>query len=404
MNEITFVDILVVVSVLGALALVFLSPWLRTDKARATVTPLASIIGSGFLILAPILVREFGRNAVFVMAGLCIVSYSIGAAIRNNISVLDTIGGPESLHKAEWFISKAASPVLTFAYVVSVCYYLNLLGAFFVSLTPFDTPVNAKIVTTVSLILVGGIGWVRGLRGLESAEQVSVGVKMAIIAGMLVGMTYHAGGLAFDGALQQNPANFGWTSVRIAFGLLITVQGFETSRYLGEAYDAKTRIATMKYAQWLSTVIYILFIGLASVEFSEFSIGMKETAVIGMMRSVAVVLPFLLVVAALASQFSAAVADTNGCGGLTEELTKGKVSNELAYVLLVAIAVVLTWTANIYEIISYASRVFAGYYALQCLLAAVLVRRSEKSWGKFIMFAILAVLCLGILIFGIPAE
>ncbi len=403
MKEITAVDILVAVSVLLALVFVFRSRLLRSDTARATVTPLASIIGSGFLILAPILVREFGRNAILVMAGLCLTSYAIGAAIRNNISILDN-DKMMPLLTGERIISKTASTVLTFAYVISVCYYLNLLGAFFVSLTPFDGPVNAKIVTTAALILVGLLGWIHGLRGLESAEQVSVGVKLAIILGMLVGMTYHAGGLALAGTLQPNPANFGWNSVRIAFGLLITVQGFETSRYLKEAYDAKTRIRTMKYSQWISTVIYLLFIGLASVEFSELNIGMKETAVIGMMRSVAVILPFLLVFAALASQFSAAVADTNGCGGLTEELTKGKISSKLAYGILVSIAIVLTWSANIYEIISYASRVFAGYYALQCLLATLLIRRSKTSTAKLLLFASLTIFALIILIFGVPAE
>ncbi len=404
MNDITIVDIIVAASVLLTLVFVFRSRLLRTDNARATVTPLASIIGSGFLILAPILVREFGRNAILVMAGLCLTSYAIGSAIRSNISILNNDGNLMPLLKGERIISKTASTVLSFAYVVSVCYYLNLLGAFFVSLTPFDTPVNAKIVTTAALILVGLLGWIRGLRGLESAEQVSVGVKLSIIAGMLVGMSYHAAGLAFQGALQPNHGNFGWHSVRIAFGLLITVQGFETSRYLKEAYDAKTRIATMKYSQWISTAIYVVFIGLASVEFSENNIGTKETAVIGMMRSVAIILPFLLVFAALASQFSAAVADTNGCGGLAEEVTKGKISSKLAYVILVSIAIVITWTANIYEIISYASRVFAAYYALQCLLAALLIRRSNTSIVKLLLFASLTVFASIILIFGIPAE
>ena len=51
---------------------------LRARAWRATVTPLASIIGSGFLVLAPLLVREFGRLAVLVMAGLCAVAYLVG--------------------------------------------------------------------------------------------------------------------------------------------------------------------------------------------------------------------------------------------------------------------------------------------------------------------------------------
>ena len=49
------------------------------------MTPLASIIDSGFLVLAPLLVREFGTRAVGVMAGLCGVAYYVGEAIRFNI-------------------------------------------------------------------------------------------------------------------------------------------------------------------------------------------------------------------------------------------------------------------------------------------------------------------------------
>jgi hypothetical protein len=52
---------------------------------RAAITPLASIIGSGFLVLGPILVSSFGQYAPLVMAALCIFAYLFGAAIRFNI-------------------------------------------------------------------------------------------------------------------------------------------------------------------------------------------------------------------------------------------------------------------------------------------------------------------------------
>ncbi len=403
MNVISTVDMLVAASGLLALVFLFRSRLLRSDAARATVTPLASIIGSGFLILAPILVREFGGNAVIVMAGLCLTSYAMGWAIRSNIDIIGD-GHTMPFRRFEWLTSRAASAVLTFAYVVSVCYYLNLLGSFFVSLTPFNTPTNAKIVTTAVLVLIATLGWVKGLRGLESAEQISVGVKLAIITSLLVGMSYHGAGLAYNGELVHHEPITSWYSVRVAFGLLIAVQGFETSRYLRSSYDTKTLISTMKYSQWISTAIYLAFIGLASVEFSASEVGAGETAVIGMMRQIAGILPYMLVVAALASQFSAAVADTNGCGGMAEEITKGKINARQAYAILVVIAITLTWTADIFQIISYASRVFAGYYALQCLLAMLLSHRSGKPVVKTIFFGVLAVFSFLIMILGIPAE
>ena len=51
--------------------------------------------------------------------------------------------------------------------------------------------------------------------------------------------------------------------MRLLTGILLIVQGVETSRYLGAEYDAKTRIHTMRYALLLSAAIYLLFIGLS---------------------------------------------------------------------------------------------------------------------------------------------
>ena len=51
----------------------------------ATTTPLASIFGSGFLIIVPILCGAVGKYAVFAMAGVCALAYGVGYAIRYNI-------------------------------------------------------------------------------------------------------------------------------------------------------------------------------------------------------------------------------------------------------------------------------------------------------------------------------
>ena len=65
-----------------------LSPRLsRSPVWRATVTPLASIIGSGFLVLAPILVYAYGSKAPLVMGALVFGAYLFGSAIRFNITV-----------------------------------------------------------------------------------------------------------------------------------------------------------------------------------------------------------------------------------------------------------------------------------------------------------------------------
>ncbi len=51
----------------------------RSKDWRAIVTPLASIIGSGFLVIGPILNASFGYMVPAAMAALCGVAYLFGA-------------------------------------------------------------------------------------------------------------------------------------------------------------------------------------------------------------------------------------------------------------------------------------------------------------------------------------
>ena len=52
---------------------------------EATSTPLASIFGSGFLIIVPILAGVVGAWSAVVMAGVCALAYAVGSVIRFNI-------------------------------------------------------------------------------------------------------------------------------------------------------------------------------------------------------------------------------------------------------------------------------------------------------------------------------
>jgi hypothetical protein len=52
---------------------------------QATSTPLASIFGSGFLIIVPILAGVVGELSVFAIAGVCVLAYVVGSVIRFNI-------------------------------------------------------------------------------------------------------------------------------------------------------------------------------------------------------------------------------------------------------------------------------------------------------------------------------
>ena len=399
----TSIDIFVLAATLIAGAILV---WPRLSGARlwqATTTPLASIIGSGFLVLGPILDVSFGRYAPLAMAGLCAVAYAFGWAVRYNIAEIERQN--EARPMLEERTDDLASWVLAFAYFISVAYYLNLFGAFAVDLTPFASEFAARLVTSSVFLLVLAVGWFKGFKALEGLERVSVGIKLAIIAGLLAGLAWYGADHVASGDIVLAPATItGWQALTLGFGLIVTVQGFETSRYLGNTYDAQTRIRSMRLAQWLSTAIYIVYIVLLTYAFPPVAGELEETEIIDMMQIVAVSLPILLVVAALSAQFSAAIADTSGSGGLISELSGRKLKPRDAYLVLVIVGLGLTWLADIFEIIAYASRAFAAYYGVQAALAAFTAQRRKGVTVRTAAFAGLAVLGLAMAVFGTPVE
>jgi hypothetical protein len=370
----------------------------RLPLWHAAVTPLASIIGSGFLVLGPILNQGWGGYAPAVMAALCAGAWAFGAAIRCNIAHRVDKPRPEE----ETRLETVASWTLAFAYVISVAYYLNLFGAFGVSLTPLDSPLAARLLTTLMFLVILAVGWLKGFSALEKVEQVTVGIKLAVIAGLLAGLTGYFVIQTRAQALMFTPAHLSlWQSLTLGFGLIVTVQGFETSRYLSQAYDAPTRITSMRWAQIIASIIYMIYIVLLTYAFPPAQGDLSETAIIAMMAVVAPILPALLVAAALSAQFSAAIADTSGAGGLVAELTRRRISQRQAYAVLVAAGIALTWTANVFQIISYASRAFALYYAIQSAIAAT---HTDLPAPKRLGFAALAVLGVAITLLGTSVE
>ncbi|MCB1478487.1 MAG: hypothetical protein R3D43_02350 [Tepidamorphaceae bacterium] len=393
----------IMVAVIVAGAILFHPSVVKRRGWQATITPLASIIGSGFLVLGPLLQVSYGLYAPLVMGSLCAVAYGFGAAIRFNIA---QVGDAHEYRGAlVERLETAASWVLAFAYIVSVAYYLNLFGAFGVSLVDAGADTDAKLLTTAVFAFVLVTGWTRGFKALEKLEQISVTFKLAIIAGLILALAVFFGQHVAAGELTFNPpVETGWHGIALAFGLLVTVQGFETSRYLGATYGAGIRIRSMRRAQIITTAIYMVYIGLLAYVFPVGELELSETAIIGMMNLVAPILPLILVAAALSAQLSAAVADTGGAGGLFEEVSNGRVSQRAAYALLAAIGISLTWFFDVFEIISHASRAFALYYALQAVIAAVSAWRNEGAGMRAVFYGVLALLGLAIVVFGIPAE
>ncbi|MEX0971114.1 MAG: hypothetical protein WD046_11800 [Paracoccaceae bacterium] len=361
---------------------------------RAMITPLASIIGSGFLILGPVLAQDYGAWAPVAMIALCAVAWGFGMSIRANITRIGDGPAPTSLAE------RISGVLLALAYVISVSYYLNLFGAFAVSLTPVAGPTGARIVTTVAYVLILILGWTKGFDALERLEYPTVALKLAVIAALLVALAVNFAGTAADHALILPAAQTqGWHAIVLGFGLLVTVQGFETSRYLGATYDAGVRVTSMKMAQGLATVIYVIYVVFLVFAVPITADAVSETEIITLMRTIAPVLPMMLVAAALAAQFSAALADTGGAGGLLVELTGRRYSARQGYLALVAIGLALTWAADVFQIIAYASRAFAAYYGVQSLIAA----RHAKGPAR-VLHGALTLLAVAIALLGVPIE
>ncbi|MCZ6836875.1 MAG: hypothetical protein O7G85_13950, partial [Planctomycetota bacterium] len=305
-------------------------------------------------------------------------------------------------------IALVSRVVLAGAYFISVSYYLQLLAVFLLKIMDVESQIAAHTISSALLVSIGVIGMWRGLGILEAVEKYAVSLNLAMIGALLVGLLVYNIQHVTSGqwTLPDVSSTIDLKDVRILLGLLIVVQGFETSRYLGTEHPPEQRIAAMRAAQILSAMIYLAFVGLATVLFHD-GIGSDVTAIIGMVKPVAIVLPVLLTIAAIGSQFSAAVADNAGAGGLIEEITHRKLPMRYAYLLIMLVTVALTWETNVNAIITYASRAFALYYMLQCVVA-LLVAMSNKDLPRrqlhLLLFGVLAVLCLLVFSFGLSSE
>lgn len=373
---------------------------------KATVTPLASIMGSGFLVSAPLLGGVVGNLALACIAILLLLAYMVGGAIRFNIRYFEPIENEGyGIAQNLAFLSRF---VLANAYFISITYYLQLLASFLLNAIGVKGGGEANLITTGLLFLICGIGMWRGLKQLERVEKYAISLNLGMIGALLVGLMVYNLHLIFGGIwmLPSLSTNIDFNDMRVVLGLLIVVQGFETSRYLGDEHPVEQRIATMRTAQILSTAIYLLFIALVTVLFHD-GLGGDVTAIIDLVRPVAVVLPFMLSIAAIGSQFSAAVADNAGAGGLVEDITGRRLPMRYAYLLILSVTVFLTWETNVNQIIAYASRAFALYYTLQCAVAFVVAWQCQDLKGRqlrLITFGCLALICLIVFLLGVSAE
>lgn len=398
-------NLILVMGALGSAAL-FLNPRLSARPLwRATVTPLASIIGSGFLIAAPILSHTAGTGAWLAMIGLCLVAWCFGEAVRHNIRHVEPLLLPAPPREVA-ILERTADLILSAGYMLSVAYFLNLFAAFALRIVGVTDPLAIRTAASVVIVLIGGLGVTGGLRSLERIEIVTVGIKLSLICALLLALAAATGIAIGDGSFHWPTLTHdqGFDQLRAIFGVFILVQGFETSRYLGASYDAATRVRSMRAAQLIAGAIYLVFTLLVTAYFTgALPKNGGETAILDILAPIGTALAPLVILVALASQMSAAVAVTNGEAGLLSELSRGKISVKRGNLIVALAALLLTWSADIYQIISYVSRAFLLYYAVQSLQAALSARRLGKR-GAAAAFFILTFGALAIALLAKPAN
>jgi hypothetical protein len=372
---------------------------------KATMTPLASIFGSGFLVIVPILAGAVGPFSVWAMLAVCALAYAVGHVIRFNIQFAEPVLASENPPKRLKFIEGSSDIALVGAYVISVCLYINILASFLLGglnnvWSGIDTPFHEHLLTAGVIAVIGAIGFFKGLDMLESLEDIALWITLAIIGALFVGFGMYDWREMSGAGIQwpDMPANNWWQILTIVGGTLIVVQGFETTRYLGDEFDSKTRISACRWSQIISTAVYLIFIALATPLMHFLGKTVEDNALIMLAGKAAVWLPVPLVAAAVLSQFSAAVADTMGGGGNMVEATHKRVNANHAYLVICAGAICLAFAPTL-TILTLASKAFAFYYMLQCLVA---IGVSKNATQKMFFGAIALVLAF-IAIFAVPA-
>ena len=404
-------NILLVFIVAGVLLFMYQPRFTKSKSWQATLTPLSSIIGSGFLIIAPLLASVVGEYSPVAVVGIVVLAYAIGGVIRFNIINAEPLLHDRKTHPLIYKVDLLANAVLSFAYVTAVAFYLSLLSSFLLTYIGFgDSPNLERLMTTIIIVFIATTGFIRGLGGLEKLEAYSMSLQLSIVAALLIGIfVYDFNFIQSERELTFNIKDRNLiTKVFMLSGILLVVQGFETSRFLGEKYNAKTRVKTMRQAQLISGALYIVSVialmpivqhlNLANIQIAE---------IVAATGLAATVLPLMLIVAAVMSQFSAAVADTVGAGCLASESSNGELSTNKCYLVVSILAIILIWTADLLEIVSFASRAFAVYYLLQCVVALMASHHHYKHKGYrlyMLGFTILASILAFIVIFAIPAE
>ncbi len=377
------------------------APIPRRTVLAASVTPLASILGSGLLIIVPVLERTLGALSLLGVVAICGAAWLLGTVIRHNVVVVESRLAAGTLDAATVRWGELADGVIVVAYVISVALYLRIMAEYLVGF--FDRAGSAvwePVIACLAVVMIVAIGVFRGFDGLDRLDRialVAVLVLTTVLGGVLLlhdAIAAETASLRLPSVPSMSPTSTPW----ILGGIVITVQGFETVRYLGSEYDATTRVRASRLAQLVSASIYIGFVAVATPAMGLGTAAGADRTLLDITGRVAPWLALPLVLSAVLSQLSAAIADTAAADGNLNGLNRW-FTGPRPYLVCGAAAVALAATMPTLTIVAVASRAFAAYYSME----AVIALRTSTGVPRKAGFAILALVMLAVAAFAEPA-
>jgi hypothetical protein len=394
---------LIAIFTLGGLAWFLYRPKVQASATyKAMVVPLANIMDVGFIVLSPIIVVLVGYDAPWVMLALCLLAILMGFAISYNINNYEPlVGKPDKLHR--W--NSAALWSLVLASVANIAYYALLLMT--LVLLPIGDLYSPELASATAAALLAALmvyGFVKGLAKLNDLGNKTTAFNLAAIVAVLVAFAIfniqRLVGTDFDWPDFNAPNDA--ETFRKVLGLFALVQGFEASRYLGAYFSTEVRIKTMRSAQYIASIVFVLFVALSLILFATVKVKPDAAAIFTVSSEVSVFLPFLIMAAALGSELSAIVNATESRTDMLAQQVGDRLPKRWTFPLLLVPTILVVLLTDVTSAVALASRVFALYYLLQAYIAGRLAWRAKK-WGWVAFFIGLGLAMGAVAVFGIPS-
>ncbi len=396
-NSDGFVAVGIALVSIVAIAYVLYRPKIQSsEKYQAAVVPLSNIMDVGFILFSPAIVLLVGFRAPFFMLGICLLAIAVGFAMAYNIRHYEPIagqgGGPDRIETtSEWALLGAS--------MVNIAYYTLLLVA--LMLLPFDggSATRQSVIGVAILAAVLLVGYFGGMDWLNRQGNRTTAFNLAAVVGVVIAFLVFNVQELLGGRWEVGDSpSIESEDLRKMIGLFAIVQGFEAARYIGVRFGAEERIKTMRVAQGISTIVFVVFIMSLLVILLPPAGDADDTAIFLAADQVGDLLPWLLLLAALGSQSSAIIGATSS---RSDMLVNRKVPRKYTFPIILVPAIALVLLVDVNVAVNLASRVFAAYFIIQAALAGLLAFR-RQNWPALGGFVAIGIAMAIVMIFGLP--